>query len=432
MEEKEPIKVRLSTALLIIAVIVVIAMTVVIGILYKQNISKNDNAPNTENVMIGENEISNVEDVKKNDIDEQDNKENDDFSDSNTTTIITNENKSTKQNSSNNNTSKDNTQMTSNVGKNTTTNKILGKWKAEKVVDSDGNDIGLSAVWGTGISYSNEMEFKENGILSYAIGITASSDDGTYTIDGNTIKYGIPTDVKGEMNWSTLTYISEEDVLKEEIDNFGEKQIVTYIKVNKNGNNKNDNKTDKYKEITKKLDLNDENFEEIFVVTDVEKNGGKYTLKGRVYTKYILTKSEYNAAKNTGKIIINGKEYKVEKQNGDDVFSLYSKNKQSLQYFIKKVDGEYILESETQQGICYKATNNYKKITIEENTKCVHTNYNGSIDEEEVIEDTTVKKYFKNFKSITENIEPGELLPNYNFEFKNGKCTKITIKTIYI
>ena len=436
MEEKEPIRVKLSTVLLIIAVVVIIATAVVIGILYKQNISKNNNTPNTENVMIGENEISNVEDVEKNDIDEQDNKENDDFSDSNTTTIITNENKSTKQNSSNNNiskdstqnTSKDTTQMTPNVSKNTATNKILGKWKAEKVVDSDGNDLGLSAVWGTGITYSNEMEFKENGILSYAIGITASSDDGTYTINGNTIKYGLPTDVKGEMNWSTLTYIPEEDVLKEEIDNFGEKQIVTYIRVNKNGNNKND----KYKEITKKLDLNDENFKEIFVITDVEKNGGKYTLKGRVYTKYILTKSEYNAAKNTGKIIINGKEYKVKKQNGDDVFSLYSKNKQSLQYFIKKVDGEYILESETQQGFCYKATNNYKKITIDGNTKCVHTNYNGSIDEEKVIEDTTVKNYFKNFKSITENTEPGELLPNYNFEFKNGKCTKIIIKTIYI
>lgn len=238
MEEKEPIRVKLSTVLLIIAVVVIIATAVVIGILYKQNISKNNNTPNTENVMIGENEISNVEDVEKNDIDEQDNKENDDFSDSNTTTIITNENKSTKQNSSNNNiskdstqnTSKDTTQMTPNVSKNTATNKILGKWKAEKVVDSDGNDLGLSAVWGTGITYSNEMEFKENGILSYAIGITASSDDGTYTINGNTIKYGLPTDVKGEMNWSTLTYIPEEDVLKEEIDVVGEKAIVTYIR----------------------------------------------------------------------------------------------------------------------------------------------------------------------------------------------------------
>ena len=237
MEEKEPIRVKLSTVLLIISVVVIIATAVVIGILYKQNISKNNNTPNTENVMIGENE----------------NKSSKQNISNNNTQNSSNENtsKDSTQNTSKDstqNTSKDTTQMTPNVSKNTATNKILGKWKAEKVVDSDGNDLGLSAVWGTGITYSNEMEFKENGILSYAIGITASSDDGTYTINGNTIKYGLPTDVKGEMNWSTLTYIPEEDVLKEEIDNFGEKQIVTYIRVNKNGNNKND----KYKEITKK------------------------------------------------------------------------------------------------------------------------------------------------------------------------------------
>lgn len=127
---------------------------------------------------------------------------------------------------------KDNTQTTSNVGKDNIKNNILGKWKANKVVDSNGTDLGLSDVWGTGITYSNEMEFKENGTLSYAIGITASSDDGKYTINGNTIKYGIPTDIKGEMDWSTFTYIPEEDILKEEKNDFGEKKIITYIRVN--------------------------------------------------------------------------------------------------------------------------------------------------------------------------------------------------------
>ena len=76
------------------------------------------------------------------------------------------------------------------------------------------------------------MIFKENGVLSYMIGITASSDDGAYTVNGNTIKYGVPTDIKGEMNWRTLTYIPEEDILKEELDWTGEKQIVTYIRAN--------------------------------------------------------------------------------------------------------------------------------------------------------------------------------------------------------
>ena len=155
--------------------------------------------------------------------------------DSTETTSNTSESASSKQKSSNKNTqntSKDDTQTTSNVGKDNIKNNILGKWKANKVVDSNGTDLGLSDVWGTGITYSNEMEFKENGTLSYAIGITASSDDGKYTINGNTIKYGIPTDIKGEMDWSTFTYIPEEDILKEEKNDFGEKKIITYIRVN--------------------------------------------------------------------------------------------------------------------------------------------------------------------------------------------------------
>ena len=146
----------------------------------------------------------------------------------------TSKSESSKIKSSNKNTqnpSKDNTQTTSNDSKNNINNKILGKWKANKVVDSNGTDLGLSDVWGTGITYSNEMEFKENGVLSYAIGITASSDDGAYTINGNTIKYGIPTDIKGKMEWNIFSYIPEEDILKEEKNDLGEKKIITYIRV---------------------------------------------------------------------------------------------------------------------------------------------------------------------------------------------------------
>lgn len=92
MEEKEPIKVKLSTVLLIIAVIVILVLGVIIGFLYKQNITKNNSTPNTEKILLGENAISKMEDVEKNDIDEQKNKENDDSSD-NTSTIAINESK---------------------------------------------------------------------------------------------------------------------------------------------------------------------------------------------------------------------------------------------------------------------------------------------------------------------------------------------------
>lgn len=108
--------------------------------------------------------------------------------------------------------------------------KILGTWEASKVVDSNGEDLGLMTVWGSGIRGSNEMIFKENGVLSYMIGITASSEDGEYKVEGNTIKYGVPSEVKGKMNWSTFTYIPEEDVLKEEIEWLDEKPIVTYVR----------------------------------------------------------------------------------------------------------------------------------------------------------------------------------------------------------
>ena len=60
------------------------------------------------------------------------------------------------------------------------------------------------------------------------------------------------------------------------------------------------------------------------MVTDVKKNAEKYTLKGRVYTNYTLTKSEYDDAKNTGKININGKKYKVKKDEDGEGLSIYA------------------------------------------------------------------------------------------------------------
>ena len=58
MEEKGPIKVKLSTVLLIIATLVIIAMGVIIGIMYKQSMTKENNVTNTENVALGENTIN--------------------------------------------------------------------------------------------------------------------------------------------------------------------------------------------------------------------------------------------------------------------------------------------------------------------------------------------------------------------------------------
>ena len=107
---------------------------------------------------------------------------------------------------------------------------ILGTWKASKVVDSDGTDLGLNYIWGTGINYSNEMIFEKNDVLKYRIGITPSDADGKYKINGNTIEYGAPTD-GDELIWRSLTYVPEENVLNEEYDENDGKKIVTYVKV---------------------------------------------------------------------------------------------------------------------------------------------------------------------------------------------------------
>ena len=59
--EKESIKVKLSTVILIIAIIVIIAIGVIIGIIYKERITNNNKVTNVENGMLEENSIANTE-----------------------------------------------------------------------------------------------------------------------------------------------------------------------------------------------------------------------------------------------------------------------------------------------------------------------------------------------------------------------------------
>ena len=193
MEEKKTIKLSLQTVFLIIAIIIIIIMGMVI---YKLNNDKTIETKRANELQSKTNELKNaVDDLNK-----------------------------TVSNNSNNS-------FTSNNNKDLVNNKIIGKWKASKVVDRHGNDMGLNSVWGSGIKESNEMQFKENGILQYRIGITASSDDGVYYIKGNTVNYEIPTDIKGKMRKGTFIYIPEEDVLKEDINEDSEEKVtITYVR----------------------------------------------------------------------------------------------------------------------------------------------------------------------------------------------------------
>lgn len=405
--EKEPIKIKLSTVLLIIAVVVIVVIGVFIGFLYKQNIEKSNVESNSTmqentNSLVEEN-ATNVNFLEKND--------------SQTTTTT---NAVTTENTSN---TKSNSDYKSTDSKDFINNKILGKWKADKVVDANGNDIGLSAVWGTGIRYSNEMQFQENGILVYMIGITSSSDNGKYTINGNAVKIGIPTDIKGKLNWSNLTYNQKEDILKEEVDIAGEKHIVTYVRIKTNQNSKNNNSI-KYTEITEKL-----NEDEIFYATNVEKNNGKYIMKGVIGNKY-FSKNEYDDIIKRGRASVDGKIFNIEKakveQPNDDYEVLpyvIKNNEMGYDYgFFKKNSKYFVWAREMQFGEVWKKTNTYKQITLDKSIKC----------EDEYSEDqTSLDNEFKNFKnssieSIGELIEHGSI---YRFEFKNGKCVKLIYVT---
>ena len=239
MEEKNATKIGLSTCFLILAIIVIIVMGVFI---YKLNYDKTaeiqKSAELQEKVSTLTQTISNLQnkiDTISNTINSNSVTESSSTNSVSKNNTVANTETTNAMNHNKEKNNKNHTNKTSDsVSKDTETieNKILGSWKVSSVVDSDGKDLELNIVFGTGIEYSNEMQFKENGILKYMIGITASSDDGKYTVNGNTVKYGVPSDIKGILNWKTLTYFPEEDVLREEetIDG-GKKQIITYTRV---------------------------------------------------------------------------------------------------------------------------------------------------------------------------------------------------------
>ena len=74
--------------------------------------------------------------------------------------------------------------------------------------------------------FGKDNIFEENGVLKYMIGVTASSDDGKYIVDGNIVKIGVPSDTNS-LNWSTLLYVPEDDILIEKSDD----EITTYVRI---------------------------------------------------------------------------------------------------------------------------------------------------------------------------------------------------------
>ena len=184
---------------------------------------------------------------------------------------------------------------------------------------------------------------------------------------------------------------------------------------------------DKYIEITSNL-----NDDDIFFITNANQNGdGTYTLKGVLYTKFTLTKSELeDAVKNgtykyynqygTNPRYVN---YKVKKDYIDqysskpDDYAFIGKfqGEERVNYIaVKKDDNTYYIQNTTEMKHEWKLTNNYRKITI-----------SGDIDvENEYDENYKAKTYFNDFKDKTA-IEESHPSNCFTFVFENGKCSKM-------
>ena len=178
---------------------------------------------------------------------------------------------------------------------------------------------------------------------------------------------------------------------------------------------------DKYTEITSKL-----NEDDLFYVTDTVKNSdGSYTLKGVIYTKLTLSKTELeNAVKNGSYKYFNqyGTDpeyvnYSVKKnyEGHDYAFIGKFKNEDRLCFYATKKDSNtYYIQNDTEFGDEWKLTDNYKKITV-----------SGDVVVENDYDSSKVKNYFNNFENRTTSETNSHPSPCYTFEFSNGKCTKI-------
>ena len=180
-----------------------------------------------------------------------------------------------------------------------------------------------------------------------------------------------------------------------------------------------------YVEITDELDEDD-----LFYITMVDKNDANtYTLRGVLYTKFVLSRSELeDAIKNGGYKYLDqsgvSNEYinyvvKKDYQESDssstyDYAFLREDNNELCFYARKKDDDTYYIQNFTQFVDEWKLTDEYRKITVPENL-VVETD--GDSPE--------VKDYFNDFEEIEVVKDFNPQSRGYNLEFENEECSKI-------
>ena len=168
-------------------------------------------------------------------------------------------------------------------------------------------------------------------------------------------------------------------------------------------------------EITSELDENSSLF-----VTDVIDNGDTYTLEGILYEEYIVTDDEIRDAITSGKIVIDGETYSVEKEEDDDI-EMYELSKDGFAHFsIRKYeDSKYHLIRLAQIPTCQRKTDKKRRIMISKDTQCEDI-YTEEIETAEIV--------FNNFTKL----EPPDIThptPSYTFVFENEKCIKVLVDT---
>lgn len=176
-----------------------------------------------------------------------------------------------------------------------------------------------------------------------------------------------------------------------------------------------ENKED-YEIITKEL----EGIDVLFVTDAIENSNNTYTLKGVIYTQYTISYKELSEILEKGSMTIESEEYTIKKNDNEGGYDLLKKDDEYVRYKLKEINyNEYYLESQAQIMNNWKLTDEYKEITVSNDTKC-----DMAFDYEEKY--NTVEDVFNNFERTkpleTKNPDSEK---TFIFKFENNKCVEI-------
>lgn len=164
---------------------------------------------------------------------------------------------------------------------------------------------------------------------------------------------------------------------------------------------------------------------EVFFVTDVIKNEENlYTLKGVIYTKYIISEAELGNILEQGKMQVNNVEYKIIKNEGeinlDAVeYCLCETNNEDVRYILEKINSdEYYLKSNATITDCYKLTDKYIQVSVKGDV---------TVNDEVDRKIKTVEEVFGNYENATPVQQTFPDAKNtFTFKYEDGNVKEVT------